>query len=70
MRVAESNGAESRDDEDGERVDIALAGTGADLGESAEEEEVEAEEEKDEEEEAEGSGPVRMAEAPSEVDGL
>ena len=32
---------ESGDDEDDERVDIMLAGTGADLGESAAEEEVE-----------------------------
>ena len=55
-RVAESNGMESRDDKDGERVDITLAGTGADLGESAEEE-------KDEEEEVEGSGPACVAEA-------
>ena len=38
-------------------------GTGADLGESAEEEEAEAEEDEDEEEEAEGSGPARTAEA-------
>ena len=30
-RAAESDGAESGDDEDGKRVDIALAGTGADL---------------------------------------
>ena len=60
-RVVESDGAESRDDEDGERVDIALVGTGADLGESVEE--AEAEEEEDEEEEAEGSGPARVAEA-------
>ena len=58
-RVVESVGTESGDDEDGERVDIALAGTGADLGESAEEEEAEAEED----EEAEGSGPARVAEA-------
>ena len=69
------DGVESRDDEDGKRVDIALTGTGVDLGESAgeeeaeaeeekdEEEEAEAEEEKDEEEEAEGSMLVHMAEA-------
>ena len=56
-RAAESDGAESGDDEDGERVDITLAGTGADLGESAEEAEAE------EEEDAEGSGPARAAEA-------
>ena len=43
--------ASCRGHEDGERVDIALVGTGADLGESAEEEE------------AEGSGPARVAEA-------
>ena len=61
-RAAESVGTESGDDEDGERVDIALVGTGADLGESAEEEEAEAEEDEDEEEEAEGSGPARAAE--------
>ena len=57
MASAESDGAESGDDEDGERVDIALAGTGADLGESAEEAEAE------EEEDTEGSGPARAAEA-------
>ena len=54
---------ESGDDEDGERVDIVLAGTGVDLGESAVEEEMEGEEEKDEEDEAEGSRPTHMAEA-------
>ena len=59
-RAVESDGVESGDDEDGKRVDIALAGTGADLGESTEEEEAEADEG---EEEAEGSGPVRVAEA-------
>ena len=64
-RAAESDGMESGDDEDGERVDITLAGTGADLGESAEEAEAEAEaeEEEDKEEEAEGSGPAHVAEA-------
>ena len=62
-RAAESIGTESGDDEDGERVDIALAGTGADLRESAEEEEAEAEEDEDKEEEAEGSGPACAAEA-------
>ena len=61
--VVESDGMESRDDEDGKRVDIALMGTGVGLGESAGEEEVEVEEEKDEEEEAEGSMLVHMAEA-------
>ena len=62
--AVESNGTESGDDEDSKRVDIALTGTGANLGESAGEEEVEAEveEEKDEEEEAEGSGPACTAE--------
>ena len=59
--VVESDDVESRDDEDGERVDIALMGTSVNLGESTEEEE--AEEEKDEEEEVEGSRPACMAEA-------
>ena len=49
-RAAGSDGAKSGDDEDGKRVDITLAGTGAHLGESAEEE-------------AEGSGPAHVAEA-------
>ena len=57
-----SDSVESRDDEDGKRVDIMGAGTSVDLGESAVEEEVEGGEEKDEEDEVEGSGPVHMAE--------
>ena len=57
-RAAGSDGTESRDDEDGERVNIMLAGTGVDLGESVVEEEMEG----DEEGEVEGSGPTCAAE--------